>query len=115
MGYVDEDGFLFLTGRTAECIISGGVEHPPAGGRATSSSAIRPCARPAPAARPIPRRGEEVKAVIALYPGYQPTPELAKELLDFIRPSLASSKMPRSVDFDRTTSPARKRGKVQRR
>ncbi|MGH6956081.1 MAG: AMP-binding protein, partial [Caulobacteraceae bacterium] len=96
VGYLDEDGYLFLTGRTAECIISGGVNIYP---QEVDNELVRH-----PAVRetctvgvPNDEWGEEVKAVIALYPGYEPSPELAKELLDFIRPKLAGYKMPRSV------------------
>jgi len=113
MGYVDEDGYLFLTGRTAECIISGGVNIYP---QEVDNEFVRH-----PAVRetctvgvPNDEWGEEVKAVIALYPGYTPSPELAKELLDFIRPNLAGYKMPRSVDFV-DDIPRSEAGKVQRR
>jgi long-chain acyl-CoA synthetase len=113
MGYVDEDGYLFLTGRTAECIISGGVNIYP---QEVDNELVRH-----PAVRetctigvPNDEWGEEVKAVVALHPGYHPTPEMAKELLDFIRPSLAGYKMPRSVDFA-DDIPRSEAGKVQRR
>jgi long-chain acyl-CoA synthetase len=113
MGYVDEDGYLFLTGRTAECIISGGVNIYP---QEVDNEFVRH-----PAVRetctvgvPNDEWGEEVKAVIALYPGYTPSLELAKELLDFIRPNLAGYKMPRSVDFV-DDIPRSEAGKVQRR
>jgi long-chain acyl-CoA synthetase len=113
MGYVDEDGYLFLTGRTAECIISGGVNIYP---QEVDNEFVRH-----PAVRetctvgvPNDEWGEEVKAVIALYPGHTPSPELAKELLDFIRPNLAGYKMPRSVDFV-DDIPRSEAGKVQRR
>jgi long-chain acyl-CoA synthetase len=113
VGYFDEDGYLFLTGRTAECIISGGVNIYP---QEVDNEFVRH-----PAVRetctvgvPNDEWGEEVKAVIALYPGYTPSPELAKELLDFIRPSLAGYKMPRSVDFV-DEIPRSEAGKVQRR
>jgi len=113
MGYVDEDGFLFLTGRTAECIISGGVNIYP---QEVDNEFVRHPAVRETCTVGVPNTewGEEVKAVIALYPGYQPTPELAKELLDFIRPSLAGYKMPRSVDFV-DDIPRSEAGKVQRR
>jgi long-chain acyl-CoA synthetase len=51
---------------------------------------------------------------VALHPGYDPTPEMARELLDFIRPSLAGYKMPRSMDFTEDI-PRSEAGKVQRR
>lgn len=113
MGYVDEDGYLFLTGRTAECIISGGVNIYP---QEIDNELVRH-----PAVRetctigvPSEEWGEEVKAVVALHPGYAPSDELAKELLAFIRPSLAGYKMPRSVDFA-DDIPRSEAGKVQRR
>jgi long-chain acyl-CoA synthetase len=113
MGYVDEDGYLFLTGRTAECIISGGVNIYP---QEIDNELVRH-----PAVRetctigvPNDEWGEEVKAVVALHPGYDPTPEMARELLDFIRPSLAGYKMPRSMDFTEDI-PRSEAGKVQRR
>ena len=113
MGYVDEDGYLFLTGRTAECIISGGVNIYP---QEIDNELVRH-----PAVRetctigvPSEEWGEEVKAVVALHPDYAPSDELAKELLAFIRPSLAGYKMPRSVDFA-DDIPRSEAGKVQRR
>ena len=113
MGYVDEDGYLFLTGRTAECIISGGVNIYP---QEIDNELVRH-----PAVRetctigvPSEEWGEEVKAVVALHPGYAPSDELAKELLAFIRPSLAGYNMPRSVDFAEDI-PRSEAGKVQRR
>ncbi|HZC15210.1 MAG TPA: acyl-CoA synthase, partial [Caulobacteraceae bacterium] len=113
MGYVDADGYLFLTGRTAECIISGGVNIYP---QEVDNEFVRHPAVRETCTVGVPNNewGEEVKAVIALYPGYTPSPELAKELLDFIRPSLAGYKMPRSVDFVDDV-PRSEAGKVQRR
>jgi len=113
MGYLDEDGYLFLTGRTAECIISGGVNIYP---QEVDNELVRH-----PAVRetctigvPNDEWGEEVRAVVALHPGWTPSPELAKELLDFIRPHLAGYKMPRKVDFA-DDIPRSEAGKVQRR
>jgi long-chain acyl-CoA synthetase len=113
MGYIDEDGYLFLTGRTAECIISGGVNIYP---QEVDNELVRH-----PAVRetctvgvPNDEWGEEVRAVIALYPDYEPSDVLAKEILDFIRPSLAGFKMPRKVDFV-DDIPRSEAGKVQRR
>ena len=113
MGYVDEDGYLFLTGRTAECIISGGVNIYPqeVDNELVSHPAVRETCT---IGVPSDEWGEEVRAVVALHPGYQPTPEMAKELLDFIRPRLAGYKMPRKVDFA-DDIPRSEAGKVQRR
>jgi long-chain acyl-CoA synthetase len=113
MGYVDEDGYLFLTGRTAECIISGGVNIYP---QEIDNELVRHPAVRETCTVGVPNEewGEEVKAVIALYPGHAASEGLAKELLDFIRPSLAGYKMPRSVDFV-DDIPRSAAGKVQRR
>ena len=43
--------------------------------------------------------GEEVKAVVELIPGQQPSPALAEELMEYCRSKLAHYKCPRSVDF----------------
>ena len=113
MGYVDEDGYLFLTGRTAECIISGGVNIYPVevDNELVSHPAVKDVCT---VGVPNNEWGEEVKAVVALNPGYEGSPELAKEMLDFIRPRLAGFKMPRSVDFV-AEIPRSEAGKVQRR
>jgi long-chain acyl-CoA synthetase len=44
--------------------------------------------------------GEEVKAVVQLVPGVEPTAEVAGELLAFCREHLAGFKCPRSIDFE---------------
>ena len=105
--------WTFLTGRTAECIISGGVNIYPQ--EVDNELVAHPAVRETcTIGVPSDEWGEEVRAVVALHPGYAPTPEMAKELLDFIRPRLAGYKMPRKVDFA-DDIPRSEAGKVQRR
>jgi len=98
VGYVDAEGYLYLTDRKAFMIISGGVNiypqaiedalvlHPKVGDVAVFGV-------------PNEEMGEEVKAVIEPAPGVAPTDELAAELLAFAREHLAHYMAPRSVDF----------------
>mgnify|MGYP003736335109 CR=1 FL=1 len=57
--------------------------------------------------------GEQVKAVILLREGYEPSEALAQEILDFARRALPSFKVPRSLDFV-TSLPRSEAGKIQR-
>lgn len=112
MGYVDEDGYLFLTGRTAECIISGGVNIYPQ----EIDNALLQHAAVAEACTvgvPSDEWGEEVRAVVVLQLGFQPSRKLREELIDFLRPKLASFKLPRAVDFV-ANIPRSEAGKVLR-
>jgi long-chain acyl-CoA synthetase len=113
MGYVDEDGYLFLTGRTAECIISGGVNIYP---QEIDNELIRHPAVLDVCTIGVPNEewGEEVKAVVSLRPGHAPTEDLAKSLIGFAREHLAAYKAPRSIDFV-DEIPRSEAGKVQRR
>jgi 2-aminobenzoate-CoA ligase len=58
-------------------------------------------------------RGQIVKAVVVLRPGNDPTPEMAKELQDFVKQSIAPYKYPRSIEFV-TALPRTETGKLQR-
>jgi long-chain acyl-CoA synthetase len=113
MGYQDEDGYVFLTGRTAELIISGGVNIYPAEIDAVllMHDAV---ADAAAIGAPNEEFGEEVKAVVQLADGYAPSEELARDILAHCRARLAHFKCPRSVDFD-PALPRSDAGKVQRR
>lgn len=112
VGYFDEDDYLFLTGRSAECIISGGVNIYP---QEIDNEIIQHPAIEDSCVIGVPNEewGEEVKAVVTLNPGYAPSPALAAEILAFARERLAAYKTPRSLDFveDLPRSPA---GKIQR-
>jgi long-chain acyl-CoA synthetase len=97
-GYLDEDGYLFLSDRKADMIISGGVNIYPA--EIESALLAHPKVRDA-AVFGIPDDdwGEHVKAVIEPASGVVPGPALVEEILAFLRERLASFKIPRSVDF----------------
>ncbi|UTP38420.1 AMP-binding protein [Phenylobacterium sp. LH3H17] len=98
IGYFDEDDYLFLTGRSAETIIAGGVniypqeidneliKHPDVEDSCTVGV-------------PHEERGEEVRAVIQLKAGRQASPEVARAILDYANANLAKYKVPRSIDF----------------
>jgi fatty-acyl-CoA synthase len=97
-GYVDEDGFLYLTDRKDFMILSGGVNIYP---RETEDVLIgHPAVDDvAVIGVPHPELGEEVKAVVQLAAGVAATPELVEELIGLCRSRLAPYKCPRSVDF----------------
>jgi long-chain acyl-CoA synthetase len=113
VGFLDEDGYLFLTGRTAECIISGGVNIYP---QEIDNELIKHAAVEDACTIGVPNEewGEEVKAVLTLNPGYVGTDELAKDIQAFARDHLAGFKVPRSIEFvdELPRSPA---GKIQRK
>ena len=98
MGYVDEDGFLFLTGRDAEIIISGGVNIYPfeIEARLLAHPAVRDCGV---IGAPNAEYGEEVKAVVELAHDIAPSAEMATSLIDHCRAGLSSISVPKSVDF----------------
>lgn len=98
LGYVDEDGFLFLTDRKAFMIISGGVNIYPQ--EVENVLALHPKVFDvAVIGVPHPEMGEEVKAVVQLRDGHEPGDALAAELIDYVRARIAHFKAPRSVDF----------------
>ncbi len=112
VGYLDDEDYLFLTGRTAECIISGGVNIYP---QEIDNEIIQhPAVEDACAIGvPNPEWGEEVKVVVTLHPGFDAGDDLASEILAFARGRLAGFKVPRTLDFadELPRSPA---GKIQR-
>lgn len=113
MGYLDADGFLFLTGRSAETIISGGVNVYP---QEIDSALLQ---HPAvldlcTVGVPNDEWGEEVKTVVQLKPGFEPSAQLAEQIVAFARTRLPGFKCPRSVDFT-ADLPRLPSGKIQRR
>jgi long-chain acyl-CoA synthetase len=113
VGYLDDDGFLFLTDRSADLIISGGVNIYPAEIEAALLS--HPAVGDAAVIGvPNDEWGETVVAVVELQPDVEPTPALAGELIEHCRAHLARFKCPRQVDFvDRL--PRHDNGKLYKR
>ena len=113
MGYIDHDAYLFLTGRTAELIISGGVNIYPAEVDAVilEHPAVHDVAT---VGVPDEEWGEAVKAVIVVRDGIVADDALAKELLAFCRDRLAHFKCPRTIDFT-DELPRFETGKILRR
>jgi long-chain acyl-CoA synthetase len=98
IGYVDDDGYLFLTDRKAFMIISGGVNIYPQ--EVENVLALHPqILDVAVIGIPHAEMGQEVKAVVQLRDGVAPSDELATEIIDYVRARLARFKAPRSVDF----------------
>ncbi|HEU5150203.1 MAG TPA: AMP-binding protein [Iamia sp.] len=113
IGYMDADGYLFLTDRSADLIISGGVNiypaevdavlltHPAVGDAATIGV-------------PDEEWGESVLSVVELQPGVAPSADLAASLIAHCRERLAHFKCPRAVDFT-AALPRQDNGKLYKR
>jgi long-chain acyl-CoA synthetase len=116
VGYVDEDGFLYLTDRKAYMIISGGVNIYPQ--EAENLLVTHPkVIDVAVFGVPHDEFGEEVKAVVQ--PAEMPADDgaaaaLSAELIQFCRSELADVKCPRSIDF-REELPRHPTGKLYKR
>ena len=99
IGYLDEDGYLFLTDRKAHMIISGGVNIYPQ--EVEDVLVTHPAvADVAVFGVPDPEMGEQVKAVVETIDDVEGDDRLAAELITFARDHIAHYKCPRSVDFE---------------
>ena len=98
IGYLDEEGYLFLTDRQSNMIISGGVNIYPQ--ETENHLIVHPkVADVAVIGVPDEEMGEAVKAVVIPAPGVAPGPDLERELIDYCRAGIAHYKCPRSIDF----------------
>ena len=90
LGRVDDDGFLYVTGRSKDMIIRGGENIAPAHIEACLLS-HPDVSEAAVVGLPHPDLGEEVGAIVALRPGATTTGD---ELARFVRPHLARFEQP---------------------
>ncbi len=99
IGYVDADGYLYLTDRKANMIITGGVNVYPQ--EAENLLITHPKVQDV-AVFGVPNEdfGEEVKAVVQPVDMRDAGPALAEELITFCRRHLSPIKCPRSIDFE---------------
>ncbi|MEU9025428.1 acyl-CoA synthetase [Actinomadura sp. NPDC048394] len=98
VGYVDQEGYLYLTDRKAFMIISGGVNIYPQ--EIENVLALHPAvADVAVVGIPDPDMGEQVMALIQPAPEVAPDTELAESLVAHVRSRLAGYKVPRTVEF----------------
>ncbi|HEY5012716.1 MAG TPA: AMP-binding protein [Acidimicrobiia bacterium] len=113
MGYLDDDGYLFLTDRTTFMIVSGGVNIYPQ--EAENVLVDHPKVFDvAVFGVPNAEMGEEVKAVVQPIDWAEAGPDLERELLDYCRAHLAHYKCPRTIDFEREL-PRQPTGKLYKR
>ncbi|MGD1284180.1 acyl-CoA synthetase [Mycobacterium seoulense] len=98
VGYVDEDGYLYLTDRSTFMIVSGGVNIYPQ--EVENLLIMHPeLVDAAVFGVPNDEFGEEVKAVVQPVDGVTPGPGLEAELIEYCRAHVAGYKCPRTVEF----------------
>ncbi|RJQ37377.1 MAG: acetate--CoA ligase [Dehalococcoidia bacterium] len=109
----DGDGYFWFVGRTDDVINTAGhlvgpfevesalIEHP-----AVAEAGV--------IGKPDPIAMEVVKAFVSLKEGYQPTPELRRELVNLTRRKLAAAVAPREIEF-LPSLPKTRSGKIMRR
>ena len=113
IGYLDDEGFLFLCDRRADVIISGGVNVYPAQIEAAllAHPAVADCCV---VGVPDEDWGEAVRAVVQPTEGNPPGQELEGALMAHCRSMLAGYQVPRAIDFDEAL-PRTETGKLARR
>lgn len=113
LGYVDDEGFLYLSDRRTDLIISGGVNiYPSEIERVIAShDAVEDVAV---IGVPNVEFGQEVKAVVQLKNSAPSESVVSNELMTLCRKSLSSLKCPRSIDFVQSL-PRTENGKLLKR
>ncbi len=113
VGYLDADGYLYLTDRKSYMIISGGVNIYP---QETEDCLIAhpKVADVAVFGVPHAEMGEEVKAVVQPAHWNDAGEALEKELIEYCRSKISPIKCPRSIDFEREL-PREETGKLKKR
>jgi long-chain acyl-CoA synthetase len=107
LGYLDEDGFLFIVDRIKDLIIRGGYNVYPR--EVEEVIYAHPAvAEVAVIGVPDPKLGEEVRAVVAVKAGQSVT---EAELIEFVKERAAAYKYPRTVEF-RDSLPKNATGKI---
>lgn len=113
IGWIDEEGYLYLTDRKNFTIISGGVNIYP--------QEIENCIINHPQVAdvavfgiPHPEFGQEVKAVVQPLKWAEQSPMLANDILNYCHDHLAHIKVPRSLDFMQEL-PRKDNGKLYKR
>jgi acyl-coenzyme A synthetase/AMP-(fatty) acid ligase len=108
----DDDGYLWFEGRTDDLIISAGYRIGPV--EVESALVAHPAVSEAAAVgAPDEVRGQVVRAVVVLQPGFEPSDALADELQDHVKEQTAPYKYPRVVDFA-AALPKTASGKIRR-
>jgi len=113
IGFVDDEGWLFLCDRRADVIISGGVNIYPAQIEAVllAHADVADCCV---VGVPDDEWGESVQAVVQPAEGRVPDHTFSAELLAHCRDALAAYQVPRGLDFD-DALPRTETGKLARR
>jgi long-chain acyl-CoA synthetase len=98
VGYLNDDGYLFLCDRKNDMIISGGANLYPA---EIEAELIQHPKVADVAVFGIPHAdwGEEVKAVVQLVDGVPKSDATREEIFAFLAPRLAKMKTPKTIDF----------------
>ncbi len=109
---VDEEGYLFFSGRSDDIILSAGYRIGPF--EVESALMKHPAvAEAAVVGKPDELRGEAVKAFVTLVPGALPSEDLAEQLKSFVKEHLSAHEYPREVEFI-DQLPKTPSGKIQR-
>ncbi len=109
---MDEDGYFWYQARTDDMIISAGhnISGPEVEAVLLDHPKVAECGV---VGVPDEERGQIVKAYVVLRQGFDPCPELVKELQDFVKAEIAPYKYPRAIDFV-DVLPRTETGKLQR-
>ncbi|MBC8257535.1 MAG: benzoate-CoA ligase family protein [SAR324 cluster bacterium] len=109
---MDEDGYFWFQARTDDMIISSGynIAGPEVEAALMAHASVMECAV---VGIPDEQRGSLVKALVVLQAGYSGNQELAKELQDFVKNTIAPYKYPRALEFV-AELPKTETGKIQR-
>ncbi|MCK4787726.1 MAG: AMP-binding protein, partial [Desulfobacteraceae bacterium] len=113
LAYADEDGYFWYGSRSDDIMTCHGYRISPADVE-TALQEHEAVLESGVAGIIDPEMGEKVKAWVVLHEGYEPTPDLAKNLQDFVKATIAPYKYPREIEFIEEL-PKTSSGKILRR